>query len=163
MCCYQRNHAEAVRRSRIQLEAESVNTQVTRNRLLATAMSDFLDARKSLTTAAQLESLAAQYHLDVDKLQELCSRFNSPSVDESTVVRKTNEDGEESVTMMVRSQVVLEVHGQPNTSKGVLGRPCATAVLNSDSMHRKHFPQGRTVIMGYQVYTLYCTSPCNAN
>lgn len=108
------NHSQAVHRSRIQLEAETTNTQVTRNRLLATAMSDFLDARKSLTTKTELESLAAQYHIDADKLQELCSHFNSPSIDESTIVRKPNESGEEAVTMMARwVDPALQRHRQP--------------------------------------------------
>ncbi|KAL4067576.1 hypothetical protein V8B97DRAFT_2005426 [Scleroderma yunnanense] len=87
---------------RTQSETEVKDTQATRNHLLATALSEFLDARKSLTTIAELQSLAAQYHLDVDKIQTLCNHFNSPSIDESTVVRQTNEEGEESVTMMAR-------------------------------------------------------------
>ncbi|KAG6337210.1 hypothetical protein ID866_1882 [Astraeus odoratus] len=96
------NHDQAMYRSRVQSETEASNTKATSNRLLASSLSDLLETRKSLTTMAQLEALAGQYRIDTDKLAEVCRHFNTPSIDESTIVRTTDDDGEESVTMMAR-------------------------------------------------------------
>ncbi|KAF9246570.1 hypothetical protein BU15DRAFT_85319 [Melanogaster broomeanus] len=90
-------------RSRIQSEAEASGTlQSTRNRLLASSLTELLEARKLVTNAAELEALAKRYQMDVEKVRELCRVVNTPSIDESTVVRTTDSHGEESLTMMAR-------------------------------------------------------------
>ncbi|KIJ17365.1 hypothetical protein PAXINDRAFT_73792 [Paxillus involutus ATCC 200175] len=89
-------------RSRMQSEAEASSTQSTRNRLLASSLSELLEARKSMTNPAELETLAKRYKIDVEKLQELCRVVNTPSIDENTVVRTTAKDGEEILTMTAR-------------------------------------------------------------
>ncbi|KAI6150816.1 hypothetical protein BKA82DRAFT_992864 [Pisolithus tinctorius] len=96
------DHAKAMYRSRMQSEVEATNSRATRNRLLASSLSDLFDTRKSVTTTAELESLAARYGIDVGRLQQLCRHFNTPNVGEHTIVRTTDENGEESVTMMAR-------------------------------------------------------------
>ncbi|KIJ69460.1 hypothetical protein HYDPIDRAFT_106080 [Hydnomerulius pinastri MD-312] len=94
------DHIQSMYRSRVQSEAEASSSQSTRNRLLAATLSELLEARKSVTNTAELEALANRYQIDVAKLQALCRVFNTPSIDESTVVRTTDKHGEESITMM---------------------------------------------------------------
>lgn len=86
----------------MQSEAEASSMQSTRNRLLASSLSELLEARKSMTNPAELETLAKRYKIDVEKLQELCRVVNTPSIDENTVVRTTAKDGEEILTMTAR-------------------------------------------------------------
>lgn len=87
--------------SRIRSEAEAASLQSTNNRLLAASLTELLEARKSITDSGELETLAKQYHIDAATLQRLSQVVNTPSIDESTVVRTTDERGEESLTMMV--------------------------------------------------------------
>ncbi|KIK93161.1 hypothetical protein PAXRUDRAFT_530614 [Paxillus rubicundulus Ve08.2h10] len=86
-------------RSRMQSEAEASSTRSTRNRLLASSLSELLEARKSMASPAELETLAERYKIDVEKLHELCRVVNTPSIDEDTVVRTTAKDGEQFLTM----------------------------------------------------------------
>ncbi|KAI6039027.1 hypothetical protein EDC04DRAFT_2688656, partial [Pisolithus marmoratus] len=94
------DHAQAMHRSQMQSEVEATNTHATRNRLLVSSLNSLFDTRKSVTTTTELESLAKRHGIDVERLQQLCRHFNTPSVDERTIVRMTDENGEESVTMM---------------------------------------------------------------
>ncbi|KAH7889746.1 hypothetical protein F5I97DRAFT_1934601 [Phlebopus sp. FC_14] len=96
------NHIQNMYRIRAQSEAQALSSQSTKNRLLASSLSELLEARKSVTSLAELEELAKRYRIDVEKLQQLCLCITSPSIDESTVVRTRDEHGEESVTMMAR-------------------------------------------------------------
>ncbi|KAF8559528.1 hypothetical protein OG21DRAFT_1480297 [Imleria badia] len=89
-------------RSRIRSEAEASGLQTTKDRLLASSLTELLEARKSITGSAELEALAKQYHIDVAKLEQISRVVNTPSIDESTVVRTMGKHGEESVTMMAR-------------------------------------------------------------
>ncbi|KAG1754288.1 hypothetical protein EDB19DRAFT_1902441 [Suillus lakei] len=89
-------------RSRLQSEAEALPSQSTRNRLVASSLSELLESRKTVKTQAELRVSAEQYHIDVTKLAELARFINTPSIDESTIVRSTNQDGEETLTMMAR-------------------------------------------------------------
>jgi len=51
---------------------------------------------------AELQALAERYDIDVTKLTELVRFINTPSIDESSIVKTRNQDGEEIVTMMAR-------------------------------------------------------------
>lgn len=88
-------------RSRIRSEAEATSLQSTKNRLLASSLTELLEKRKSITNDAELETLAKQYHVDAETLRLLGRVVNTPSIDEKTVARTTDERGEESLTMMV--------------------------------------------------------------
>ena len=89
-------------RSRRRSEAEASSPpESIQNRLLVASLTELLDARKSVTSSAELEALAKRYHVDVAKVQQLSRVVNTPSIDERTVVRTTDKHGEESLTMMV--------------------------------------------------------------
>ncbi|TFK55232.1 hypothetical protein OE88DRAFT_1732488 [Heliocybe sulcata] len=82
--------------SKQQSEAEAASSQRVRNHLLAPALSDLLDQRKHITSPQELQSLADEYGVDVDKLERLARYVNSPSVDERT--RSTILKGDEQHT-----------------------------------------------------------------
>ncbi|KAG6376103.1 hypothetical protein JVT61DRAFT_2075 [Boletus reticuloceps] len=92
-----RSDVQTMYRSRMRSEAEAASVQPTKNCLLASSLTELFEARKSVTDRAELETLAKRYHMDATKLEQLARAVNTPSIDESTVVRH----GEESVTMMV--------------------------------------------------------------
>jgi len=87
--------------SRMRSEAEALSLQSTKNRLLASSLTELLEARKSITNSAELEMLAKRYHMDATKLEQISRVVSTPSIDESTVVRTTDKHGEEDLTMMV--------------------------------------------------------------
>lgn len=87
--------------SRMRSEAEASGLQSRENRLLASSLTELLEARKSITTSAELEMLAKRYRMDATKLEQISRVVNTPSIDGSTVVRTTDEHGEEDLTMMV--------------------------------------------------------------
>ncbi|KAG8217472.1 hypothetical protein J3R82DRAFT_5617 [Butyriboletus roseoflavus] len=94
------NDMQNMYRSRIRSEAEAASLQSAKNRLLASSLTELLEARKSITESVELETLAKVHHIDTAILQRLGRVVNTPSIDESTVVRTTDERGEESLTMM---------------------------------------------------------------
>ncbi|CAA7267629.1 unnamed protein product [Cyclocybe aegerita] len=78
--------------------AEAVNesSQPTRNKLYAFVLSDLLDKRKAVKTRADLEKLAKEYNVDVDKLEGLARFVSSPSISNSNVrpaKGKSEEEG----------------------------------------------------------------------
>jgi crotonobetainyl-CoA:carnitine CoA-transferase CaiB-like acyl-CoA transferase len=85
--------------SRMRSEAEASSS--TKNRLLASSLTELLEGRKSVTNSAELETLAKRYHIDAAKLGQISRVVNTPSIDERTVVRTMDKHGEESLTMMV--------------------------------------------------------------
>lgn len=87
--------------SRKRSEAEAASLQSTTNRVLASSLTELLEARKSVTNSAELETLARRYHVDAATLRRLGQVVNTPSIDERTVVRTRDERGQESLTMMV--------------------------------------------------------------
>ena len=91
--------------SRLQSEQQASSSQGTRNRLVAAALMDLLDAKKALsaTDSNGLQALSEKYNIDLEKLQRVSQYVNSPSVDPESVVRKVNEDGSERTTMKVRA------------------------------------------------------------
>lgn len=94
------DHVQQMHRSRLQSEVEALPSHSTQNRLLASSLSELLESRKVVKSQAELQALAEQYHIDVTKLVELAKLINTPSIDESTIVRSKNQDGEETLTMM---------------------------------------------------------------
>ncbi|KAG2061487.1 hypothetical protein BDR06DRAFT_946930 [Suillus hirtellus] len=96
------DYAQQMHRSRLQSEMEASPSRSTRNRLLASSLSELLESRKTVKSQAELQALAEQYHIDVTKLNELAKFVNTPSIDESTIVKSTNQEGEETLTMMAR-------------------------------------------------------------
>jgi hypothetical protein len=101
----QADYVQQMHRSRLQSEVEALPTHPTQNRLLASSLSELLESRKTVKSQAELQALAEQYHIDLTKLDELAKFINTPSIDESTIVRSTNQDGEETLTMMVSLSV----------------------------------------------------------
>ncbi|KAG0705154.1 hypothetical protein DFH29DRAFT_907784 [Suillus ampliporus] len=95
----QADYVQQMYRSRLQSEVEASPSHSTRNRLLAASLSDLLESRKTVKSQAELQALAERYHIDVTKLTELARFINTPSIDESTIVRSSNQDGEETLTM----------------------------------------------------------------
>lgn len=91
--------------SRLQSEQQASSSQGTRNRIVAAALMDLLDAKKALsaTDSNGLQALAEKYNIDLEKLQRVSQYVNSPTVDPESVVRKVNEDGSERTTMKVRA------------------------------------------------------------
>ncbi|KAG1877626.1 hypothetical protein DFJ58DRAFT_850877 [Suillus subalutaceus] len=96
----QADYVQQMHRSRLQSEVEALPSHSTQNRLLASSLSELLEARKTVKSQAELQALAEQYHIDVTQLDKLAKFINTPSIDESTIVRSTNQDGEETLTMM---------------------------------------------------------------
>ncbi|KAH7930831.1 hypothetical protein BV22DRAFT_1027991 [Leucogyrophana mollusca] len=94
------DHITSMYRSRAQSEVEASPSHPTQNRLLASSLSELLEARKSASSQEEQEALAKRYGIDVVKLVELSRFVNTPSIDEETIVRSMNSDGEETVTMM---------------------------------------------------------------
>ncbi|KAH7916033.1 hypothetical protein BJ138DRAFT_765044 [Hygrophoropsis aurantiaca] len=87
-------------RSRAQSEVEASPSHATQNRLLASSLSELLEARKTISSLEEEQDLAKRYGIDPAKLTELSRFVNTPSIDEKTVVRTMNTDGEETMTMM---------------------------------------------------------------
>jgi len=86
--------------SRRQSEEQQVDGINTKNRLPAYAITELLDARKSITSSAGLDSLTSRYNIDIETLERVARTVSSPSVDPSTMVKKLDEDGEESFSVM---------------------------------------------------------------
>jgi len=86
--------------SRLQSEQEASSSHTTRNRLVAAALMDLLEERKSVVSQLNgLQGLAEKFNLDVAKLQRVAKYVNSPSVDPESVLRTVNDDGTERTTM----------------------------------------------------------------
>ncbi|KAA1471341.1 hypothetical protein DENSPDRAFT_776207 [Dentipellis sp. KUC8613] len=87
--------------SRAQSEADAASSHAPRNRLLAASLSDLLDQRKYATSRKELEKFAEQYGIEVQKLESVARYVSTPSVDEKTAIRMVEDNGEESITMVV--------------------------------------------------------------
>lgn len=74
--------------------------------MVSMALSDLLDERKHVTTRKELESLAERYGIDVEKLESVARFVNTPTVEDGSVRRVTDEDGNEKVTMLVSDYFV---------------------------------------------------------
>ncbi|KAF8168732.1 hypothetical protein BJ912DRAFT_1067583 [Pholiota molesta] len=64
--------------------------------LYAFVLSDLLDRRKAVRSRQDLEKLAKEFNIDVDKLESLARFVNSPSIDKATIrpiAGKSEEDG----------------------------------------------------------------------
>lgn len=126
-------------RSRMRSETEATSAVSTQNRLLASSLTELLEARKSVTDRAALETLATRYHMDVATLERLSRCVNTPSVDESTVVRTTDKHGEESLTMMVsRLSLNADTTLAQCCESGSLGRSRALPRIETKVLKYKH-------------------------
>ncbi|KAK0210571.1 hypothetical protein DFS33DRAFT_302884 [Desarmillaria ectypa] len=83
-------------RARSELE----ETSSTGRNVYAATLSSMLNQRKSCTTRLDIENLARNYKIDVQKLESISKFVNSPSVDSSSVVKTVDEDGNESRSML---------------------------------------------------------------
>ncbi|KAF8638496.1 hypothetical protein AX16_010479 [Volvariella volvacea WC 439] len=108
------NDTHKLFRSRAQSDLEAFGTTPVRNRLHAPTLSDLLDARKSVKTQQELEKLANEHNIDVQKLESLARFVNSPSVQGGTAVRTVAKDGEESLT-------TLAVWAEPRIARAAIG------------------------------------------
>lgn len=85
----------------MQSEAEATPSNTTRNRLLASSLSELLDERKAVESTKDLQALANKYNIDVDKLESIAQFVTSPSVEESSHQTEVDANGEEIITMTV--------------------------------------------------------------
>ncbi|KAJ3531944.1 hypothetical protein NMY22_g7945 [Coprinellus aureogranulatus] len=96
----QKDHTNDVNRlfqSRAASESEASSLKPLHNHLYAGSLHELLDARKSVTSRRDLESLARKYNLDVEKLEKLSRVVNSPSVDSRLNVKTVDTNGDESM------------------------------------------------------------------
>ena len=87
--------------SRARSDSEASAAHPTRDRLLASSLSELLDARKSVSSCEDLEDLANKYDIELSTLESLGRFINSPSVAKGTSIKTIGEDGEEHVSMTV--------------------------------------------------------------
>ncbi|KAI0080583.1 hypothetical protein K474DRAFT_1637466 [Panus rudis PR-1116 ss-1] len=93
---------ERVNRSfqtRIQSELEARSPRTLQNRLVASSLSELLDRRREVKSPQELEQLAKQYNIDLEKLEKLARFVNSVSIDENSVTKTLGEDGVETTKM----------------------------------------------------------------
>ncbi len=81
--------------------SESEESSSTGHNAYAATLSSILNQRKSCTTRLDVENLARNYKIDVQKLESISKFVNSPSVDAGSVVKTVDEDGNESRSMLV--------------------------------------------------------------
>jgi hypothetical protein len=77
-------------------KAEAAASEPSRNRLYAFVLSDLLDRRKAVRSRQDLEKLAKEFNIDVEKLESLGRFVNSPSINKATIrpiAGKSEEDG----------------------------------------------------------------------
>ena len=68
-------------------------TPAPRNRLTASSLTTLLDARKEITSAAELRRLCADFNCDVEMVERLAGRVTSPSV---SLVRSEQQEKEDT-------------------------------------------------------------------
>lgn len=96
-------------------KAEAAASEPSRNRLYAFVLSDLLDRRKAVRSRQDLEKLAKEFNIDVEKLESLARFVNSPSIDKATIrpiAGKSEEDGfmaEVSISVMC-GRMSLRLH-----------------------------------------------------
>jgi ABC-type ATPase with predicted acetyltransferase domain len=81
----------------------AASNTVPSNRMLALALSDVLDARKSASSTQEIGEIAKSYGMDSETLQRVARFVNTPSVAPQNVTRVVGKDGEEKTTMVVRT------------------------------------------------------------
>jgi crotonobetainyl-CoA:carnitine CoA-transferase CaiB-like acyl-CoA transferase len=89
--------------SRVQSENEAAASMPTQNRVPAPKLSQLLDERKAIRSRRDMEFLAKRFDVDVEKLDAVAKFVNTPSVQQNSVVRAADKDGEEKQIMKVRS------------------------------------------------------------
>ncbi|CAE6460229.1 unnamed protein product [Rhizoctonia solani] len=87
-------------RAREESEKMAASNTIPSNRVLALALSDLLDARKSASSTKEIGEIAKSYGVDVQTLQNVTRFINTPSVDPKNVARIVGKDGEEKTTMV---------------------------------------------------------------
>ncbi|KAH8107167.1 hypothetical protein BXZ70DRAFT_916675 [Cristinia sonorae] len=87
--------------SRLQSEQQASSSHSTRNRLVASALMDLLDAKKNFTfpDSRSFQGLADEFNVDLAKLVTVAQYLNSPSVDPESYSRVVKDDGTERTTM----------------------------------------------------------------
>ncbi|TFY78019.1 hypothetical protein EWM64_g5994 [Hericium alpestre] len=86
-------------KTRADSEVQASSSHAPRNRLLAASLSELLEQRKYLATRDELAKLADQHGIDPDKLENVARFVNTPTVEEGSVIRSVDENGEEKLTM----------------------------------------------------------------
>ncbi|CEL51888.1 hypothetical protein RSOLAG1IB_00425 [Rhizoctonia solani AG-1 IB] len=94
-------------RAREESEQMAASNTIPSNRILALALSDLLDARKSASSTKEIDEIAKTYGVDIQTLRNVSRFVNTPSVDPKNITRIVGKDGEEKTTMVVRSEIVL--------------------------------------------------------
>ena len=91
--------------SRQASEAEAASHAPPRNRLLASALFDALEARKRLSVSErspeELKKLAARHNVDAEVLERLSKVVNTPSEVEGSRRKVVDEEGQERYTVLV--------------------------------------------------------------
>jgi len=101
-------------------EDQAASSTITPNHLLASSLSELLDARKSVSSAEELVALAKTYKIEPATLERLARHINTPSVSQAGVTLALDGDGGERATMtaiwvdpvMGRLQKVQTIQGK---------------------------------------------------
>ena len=92
-------------------------TPAPRNRLTASSLTTLLDARKEITSAAELRRLCADFNCDVEMVERLAGRVTSPSV---SLVRSEQQEKEDTYLVGACSSLTGSLAGPE------LIMPCCT-------------------------------------
>jgi hypothetical protein len=84
-----------------QSESEATPSNATRNRLLASSLHDLLNERKEVKSMKDLQALANNYDIDVDKLESVAQFLSCPSVGEGSYVPEVDANGGDVPSMTV--------------------------------------------------------------
>ncbi|KAG7452689.1 uncharacterized protein BT62DRAFT_1070429 [Guyanagaster necrorhizus] len=85
---------------RSRARAEMEETSSAGRNVYAATLSSMLNQQKSCTTRLDIETLARNYKIDIQKLKSISKFVNSPSVDSSSLVKTVDKDGNESRSML---------------------------------------------------------------
>lgn len=119
------NPLKEIHQKREASELEAASFKPIRNRLHASTLTELLDERKNVSSAAEMAELAKKYNVDLQVLERLARFVNSPSIGEKTVTRTVDhEDGMEKITMQVCSNCMLALMHAEHVSSGGMDRSC---------------------------------------
>ena len=89
--------------SRAKPEFEASSSQLPKNHLYSSVLTELLNQRKSARTQKDLEKLSKEFNINLDNLESLARFATSPSV-VGTALHSVGEDGEVPMTT-VRSSL----------------------------------------------------------
>ncbi|KAJ3476288.1 hypothetical protein NLI96_g11264 [Meripilus lineatus] len=93
------NQVDQVFRSRLQSESQARSTHSTRNRLLASSLTELLGDLKNAASMEDVNKLAKTHNMDTERILSLAKYITTPSVDQSSVTRTVDNQGVERISM----------------------------------------------------------------